>query len=370
MKRVCCFCETWESGGIESFLNNVLTNMDLSGLEVDLVAVRMQHSIFTDNLRKHNINVIQLSDRKCNELRKRYLFRRHLKKVKYDVIHFNLFHGVAMGYVNIADDEGVPVRIVHSHNTDLRKSSTRWLKMILHNSAKRFYSGKATKMLACSEAAAEFLFSQKDLEKSGFSFIPNGIDVDRFAFSSKKREIARKELKMENDFIIGAVGRLCYQKNQTFLLDVAGELSKIRSDFKLLLVGEGDDLQKLKEKTESMGLSDKVIFYGVTDKPHNLFCAMDVLAFPSLFEGLGIVAIEAQASGLPVICSEFVPHEAKVSDLATVQPLSDGVSGWVEALRHIQIQTEREKYTDIVKKSGFDIHEVAFRMEKIFKGEV
>lgn len=369
MKRICCFCETWESGGIESFLYNVLSNADLTDVKVDVVSVKKSDSIFTEKLRAHGIDVVGLTDKKCSELKKRRLFRNYLKQVKYDTIHFNLFHSVSLGYVSIAMSEGVNVRLVHSHNTNLRKTRMRWLKLILHNFAKRIYTSKATRLMACSEAAAGFLFSDSDLNRMGYTFIPNGIVVDRFAFDKTVRDSVRKEMEIENNLVIGSVGRLCYQKNQSFLIDVLYELNKVRSDCRLLLVGEGDDFQVLKQKAESMGVLDKIIFYGVTDEPEKLFMAMDVMAFPSLFEGLGIVAIEAQASGLPVVCSEFVPHEAHITDLITVCSLSEGAAKWADTLQKVNAPEKRNVYTETVKKSGFDISHVSHIMERLFKGE-
>lgn len=336
--RVCCLCESWASGGIESFLCNVLTRLDLTDLEVDVVAAQLYDSFFTEKLRAHGIRFYELSGSQRRVYDNHRQFRAILRERHYDVLHLNAFQGLSLAYLHIAKEEGVPVRIAHSHNTALRKSATRPIKLAIHRWARERYTKDATALWACSKDAAAFLFDSCELQKRGFRFIPNGIDVERFRFDPVARESLRHELGLDDKFVIGHVGRLCYQKNQSFLLDVFARVVKKRPESALLLVGEGEDRLMLEEKAESLGVRDKVLFYGVTDQIERLYWAMDVFAFPSLFEGFGIAVIEAQAAGLPVICSEHVPGESRIVGCEAL-PLQADI--WVEELAR-----DRERLAD------------------------
>jgi glycosyltransferase involved in cell wall biosynthesis len=329
------------------------------------VAEKLSDSIFTQPLRDRGVRFCELSGNTRNIYKNERMFRKLLSERRYDVAHFNLYQGLSLRYVRLARQAGVPVRIAHSHNTDLRKSFTRPLKLWLHTQAKERYTGDATDLWACSGAAAKFLFSQQELDQKGFQFIPNGIDTERFRFDSNVRETVRKELGLTDKFVVGCVGRLCYQKNQTFLLDVFAELLKTHSKSSLLLVGDGELRGVLEEKARRLGIAGNVLFYGTSDHVEQLMWAMDALAFPSLFEGFGIVAIEAQAAGLPVVCSEHIPEEARLT--AAVLPLDAGAPVWGEALYALNGRADRAFGTEQVKQAGFDIFDVAGMIAEVYE---
>ena len=240
------------------------------------------------------------------------------------------------------------------------------MKIQLHRMYSNCYSADATVFWACSRSAAEFMFPAWLLEERGFTFIPNGIDTGKFRFDPAVREVVRQKLGLTNRFVIGNIGRLCYQKNQSFLLDVFAEVIKYRPESCLLLVGEGEDLSMLQEKARALNIQDRVIFYGTSKHVERLLWAMDVFAFPSRFEGLGIVAVEAQAAGLPVVCSENVPDEAAVTQLFLRVPLTDGAAAWAKVLL-IAADTERELRTDVTAAAGFDVATVAAMIEETYK---
>jgi len=363
-RRICCFCETWESGGIESFINNVLLHMDLSNMEVDIVAACLKDSVFTAGLKEKGVRFIELSGNIRALPKNHKLFRALLRERHYDVVHLNVFQGMSLYYALLAKEAGVPIRIAHSHNTDLRQSRTRCIKLWLHRLCSSFYAKEATAFWACSTPAAEFMFPEKLLKERKFAFIPNGIDTARFRFDPIVRERVRQELGIADRFVIGNVGRLCYQKNQAFLLDVLAAAIKICPNSCLLLVGDGEDRAALEEKAQTLNVADRVIFYGTTNQVEKLFWAMDVFAFPSRFEGLGIVAVEAQAAGLPIVCSEYIPEEAAVTPLFNRQTLIDGASAWAELLCK-QSETNKE-YAALVSEAGFDVSDVAKYIEESF----
>lgn len=370
-RRICCFCETWESGGIESFLYNVLCRLDLTGLEIDLVAAKIEESIFTDGLAQRGVRFYELSGNPRHLLRNWSAFWKLLQKRKYDVIHFNVFQGLSLFYAQLAKETGVPVRIVHCHGPALRPSKTRWLKMRVHLLAKALFANAATERWACSAAAATFMFPAWILQKAGFNYIHNGIDTVRFQFSMEQRQELRRALAISHDFVIGHVGRLCEEKNQMFLLDIFANILQQRPDSVLLLAGGGPQEFRLRQKAKELNIEARVKFLGVTDKIPQILWAMDAFVFPSLFEGLGIAAVEAQAAGLPVFCSEQVPDEARVTSRFYKLSLKDSASQWAEMiLKYSSPDIEREKSAEQVRQAGFEIDDVARTIEAAYWGQM
>jgi glycosyltransferase involved in cell wall biosynthesis len=367
MIRICCFCEKWESGGIESFLYNVLPYMDPQIMEVDVVASDLAESVFSESLRQRGIRFYALSGAQRNLPENYRLFRRLLHSRQYDVVHLHIFHSLSLVYARLARDAGVTVRIAHSHNTALRSSPLRPLKLLLHRAARALLTNCATDLWACSKPAADFLFSAKALRRRGFQWIPNGIHTELFRFDAGGRAAARRELGLSDELLVGNIGRLCAQKNQAFLLDAFAALLAGRPESRLLLVGEGEAEEALRRKAEQLGCGDKVIFYGVSSHVERLLWAMDVFAFPSRFEGLGIAAVEAQSAGLPVLASEHVPPEAGVTPLLQTLSLDAGAAGWAQALQApCRPSGQREDWAAAVRRGGFDVADTAARIQAYY----
>ncbi len=352
--RVCCFCERWESGGIESFLCNVLLHMDFSKLEVDIVAAQIQDSVFTQPLKDQGIRFYELSGRQNRVVENHRLFRKLLAERRYDVVHLNIFHGLSLRYGRIARRAGVPVRIAHSHNTALRKSQTRPLKLLVHRVSRALFTRCATDLWACSRPAAEFMFPRRELKSRAYRFIPNGIDTNRFRFDAEVREKVRKDIGVQDKYVIGNIGRLCYQKNQSFLLDIFAEVLRRKPDSVLLLVGEGPDRPVLEEKAQRLGVAEKVIFYGTSDRVERLLWAMDIFVMPSRFEGLPVTGVEAQASGVPCLFSDAVTEECRIGSQTMFLSIKADPTYWAEAL----LKLHRSDYSlDDVSKE-FEIQAV------------
>lgn len=362
MKRVCILCESWESGGIEAFITNVIRHIDHAGLEIDIVAARVGKSVFTASLQACGIRFYQLSGstRRIGENRRR--FRRLLEERRYDVVHLNAYQALSLAYLSLAGKAGVPVRIAHSHNTQLRKSPARPLKLGLHRWASVHYQNVMTDRWACSEAAARFLFGSA----MDWRFIPNGINARRFQFNPEGREAARRELGLEGKLVIGNIGRLCYQKNQDFLLDVFAQVVKQNPNSRLLLVGGGEDLPKLEERAEQLGIADKVLFYGTSSHIERLLWAMDIFVLPSRFEGLPVTSVEAQAAGLPCLFSDAITRECRIGEHTWFLPLDDPPEKWVEIMMRAKWSANRTEGAVAVQAAGFDAAETAGRIARFY----
>lgn len=364
-KKICCYCDCWGSGGIESFLCTLLLQISLEKLEIDIVTCKMGKSIFTKILEEHGVHFFELSGNQRNFIKNYSLFKNLLKERQYDVVHLNLFQAMSLYYAHLAKKTGVMVRIAHSHNTNLRKSYTRTIKLYLHRLFSRLYAKDATDFWACSKHAADFMFPMSLIEKNGYTFIPNGINIERFRFNSDIRETVRQQLGIQDRFVLGHVGRLCYQKNQLFLLEILKEVCQRNPNSCLLLVGEGEDYNMLKKNTYALGLENNVIFYGTTTQIEQLFWAMDVFVLPSRFEGFGIVAVEAQTAGLPTLCSEEIPKEAFISIYMESQPLSAGAAQWADKIL-LMAEQGRIDCVQLVQDSGFDMLDVVKKVEQYY----
>ncbi len=364
--RVCCFCERWESGGIESFLCNVLLHMDLTGLEVDIVAAQMQDSVFTRPLKDRGVRFYELSGRQNRVPENHRLFRKLLEERRYDVVHLHIFHGLSLWYGRLARRAGVPVRIAHSHNTALRKSRTRPLKLLVHHISRKLFTRCATDLWACSGSAAEFMFPDNALKSRGFQFIPNGIDTDRFRFDADVREKVRGELGVRDKYVIGNIGRLCYQKNQSFLLDIFAEVLRRKPESVLLLTGEGPDRPALEEKAKRLGIAGSVIFYGTSDRVEQLLWAMDVFVMPSRFEGLPVTGVEAQASGVPCLFSDAITEDCRIAETVKLLSLSAPAAEWADFALQGNSCGNRAGGASVVRQAGFDVEDVAGETERFY----
>ena len=369
-RRICIFCQTWESGGIESFINSVLAHMDLDSLEIDVVLEQEKNSVFTIALKKLGVHFHVLSGSTHNIFSHWFSFSALLCKRKYDLIHLHLYQAVPLCYLLLAKKKGIPIRIAHSHNTMLRESSFKGLKLYIHRIFRRFFTKYATNLWACSSMAAKFMFYHRDLQERKYCFIPNAIDLKRFQKNQEIRIRKREQLHLQNCFVLGHVGRLCSQKNQIFILQIFFYFHQMYKNSRLLLVGDGEELNRLKQKSKELGISSSVIFYGTSSHVEQLLWAMDFFVFPSLFEGLGISAIEAQATGLPVICSDQIPSEAMVTSL--IQRLSLNLSAEEWAKKIIKFKSNSNSESDsinMLKNAGYEIKDLGKWVEKVYRGE-
>lgn len=220
--------------------------------------------------------------------------------------------------------------------------------------------------IAVSNVAAQFMYGKKGLKK--IYILKNGIDVNKYMFNDKLRKIVRNRLGIQEEFVIGHIGRFTYQKNHQFIIKVFEKIQKTDLDTRLLLVGNGEEQQKIEQLVREKNLTDKVIFYGISKCVEEVLCAMDCFIFPSNYEGLGIVVLEAQANGLPVVASDRVPVEAKVTDRCIMLSLTqDTPQVWADTILHFKtIDSNRQLINQKLKENGYDIQEIANELKKIY----
>lgn len=278
-----------------------------------------------------------------------------LKENKYSIIHSHI-NALSVFPLSAAKKAGVPIRIAHSHST-AAPGETK--KNIFKNILRPLSKTYPTHYCSCSRSAGEWLFGKSIVTTDRLNIVNNGIEVRKFSFDENEREMLRRDLDLADKFVIGHTGRLSFQKNQAFLITLLYEISKKTSDAVLLLLGDGPELEKLIKLAEDFGIRDKVLFLGNKADVNRYYNAMDVFAFPSRYEGFGISAIEAQASGMPVILSDNVPVEACLTGMCVFLSIEQGVEPWIEAVLTFKEETSRE--TDI----AFDEYNIENTVEKL-----
>lgn len=362
------FGEPFSSGGQEAFIMNMYENINRDNVQFDFFT---PYYCDNANMKKRiqelggNVFVCNKSfDKKRKENFKEQLIL-FLENNYYDIIHIHSgsTYVLANG-AKIAKKFGINKVIVHSHIAGTNKIKSLLLKI--------FFSGKLKKnadyFFSCSRAAAEFKFPNKIIKENKYTVINNGIDCEKYSYNEEIRHEYREQFNFENCFVIGNVGRMENQKNQSFLIDVFNEISKIDETARLLLVGAGSLEQMLRNKIKDYDLESRVIILQNRSDVNKILQAVDVFAFPSIFEGLGIVAIEAQAAGLVTVCSEFIPEEANITELFKRVPISDGINRWVSEILKYK-DNKRKDYSKKIIEAGYSAKESASKLEKIYLEE-
>ena len=315
--RIACIMGKWHGGGVESVVMNYYRNIDRTKIQFDFFCDADSTRIPYDEIESLSGRIIVIPPyQKMPDYYKTLV--REFKNGGYKIVHS---HINAMSFFSLAAARkaGVPVRIAHSHSTS---SPHEWKKNIIKNLLRPLSKINSTDYFACSEVAAKWLFGKRTFCKNKITLLHNAIDLERFAFNAKSREEIRNEFKIEKDTVVlGHIGRFMPQKNHDFLIDIFNEYHKLNKNSVLFLAGAGPLENDVREKVLAQGLSDSVIFAGQRKDADKLYMAFDVFLLPSLYEGLAVVAVEAQATGVPVFASDKVSPETDLTDTLKMLPI-------------------------------------------------
>ena len=363
MLRVLHSVSNMARAGIETMLMNYYREIDRSQIQFDFLANKPVPG-------EYDAEICSMGGRVFVSPGLNPLHYPKYRRYVTDLLHSNPdirivhAHNEAMGYYALqsAKDAGVRVRIAHAHNTRIIRDYKYPLKLI----CKQLLPGAATDYWSCGRDAGIYYYGEKRWKASGF-ILHNAIDVPRFGFNSEIRNRQRQLCGLENCFVIGHVGRFNLQKNHTRLLDIFAEVTKVLPDARLALIGIGELEQSVKEKASAIDLQDKILFLGQMADVSEWYQAMDCFVLPSLFEGLPVVGIEAQAAGLPCFFSDRVTDEVLLSPQAHRVPLSADDAEWArEILASRQAGTDRNLGADVVRRAGYDIHAEAQKLQEIY----
>ncbi len=270
-------------------------------------------------------------------------------------------HNGALGVYALhgAKNSNVPIRIFHAHGAAITKDWKLPIKLV----CKALLPQNMTHHFTCGIAAAKCYFGSKVVESGNYEFIPNAIEVDRFIFNSKIRDRIRNEYNLQNKHVLGHVGRFMAQKNHTFLLDVFSELSKRDEKAVLVLLGDGELMESVKEKASKLKIEDKVFFVGNVGNANEWYQAFDAFILPSIWEGLPVVGVEAQAADLPCIFADSITREIGFSDEAKFISTNDPVDVWVEKILEAFEKKIRLDKTELIRNNSYDIQVEAIKLQ-------
>lgn len=314
-------------GGIETFLMNYYRNLDKEKVQFDFISI-YDKLCFEDEIEKLGGKVYKICSEKRNPIKYIKELSKIIKVNNYKIVHINMLSAANILPVIVAKKQKVKHIIIHSHNSNTPSGILRKLLNLINKP----FLHMGTDFFACSKLAGEWLFGKKFLKKHKLTIINNAINIDKYRYNAITREKIRKELNVEDKFIIGHIGRFCYQKNHDFLINVFYEVQKRDKTAVLLLIGEGELEDSIKEKVKRLGIANKVIFLGTTDKVEDYLQAMDVFVLPSRFEGLPVVGIEAQASGTRCIFSKNITSEVNLTNNVKFIGLDEKIEEWAEEI--------------------------------------
>lgn len=352
-------------GGAETMIMNYYRNIDRNKVQFDFLVHREEKGAYEDEIKQLGGRIYRMpSIHPKNFKRYKKEISKFLREHKeYKIIHGN-FSELGYFLYKEAKKQGIPTIIVHAHNY----SNVFDIKSIFRFYWKHAMRAYVTHMFTCSEVAAKWLFGKKLAEKS--IMLNNAIDSKNFLFNKEKSINMKKKLGLENKLVIGHVGRFNIQKNHDFIIDVFKEIISKNNDSVLVLVGTGELEEKIKMKVKNNNLTDSVIFLGNRPDINDIMQAFDIFLFPSIFEGLGVVLIEAQASGLKCFTSkDAVPMEAKVTDLLSYISLKDGAKVWAKEILKYKDGYERNNTFNEIVKNNYDIKNNAKWLEEFYLNE-
>lgn len=330
--------------GISNVILNLYRGLDHETVDADLVVTKAPDEKYLTEFHGNHDEIICIPRRSRHPVAYAVKLMQIIRNGQYSLIHVHGSSSTMAIELFLAWLAGCKVRIAHGHNTDCRHR-------VIHTLLKPLLQALCTHRLACSEAAGKWLYGGRDCE-----VIRNGIDTGRFAFCEKDRSCIRGELGIQQeDILIGHIGMFNDVKNQGFLLEV---LKQLPVNYKLAMVGSGGSMKTIKEKTLAMGLTERVFFAGTVANPESYYSAFDIKVLPSLYEGLPLVLMEAQSSGLPCLISDRITREVDVTGNVRFLPVDQGAELWVKEILSAGRYDRQDASKQAIKRicmSGFDI---------------
>ena len=348
-------------GGIEAFLLNLTKTIDKTNLQFDFL-MRGDNPYLETTLKKYGANIYKVPSGMSNY----YKFVKNiLIKNNYDFVHVHKNSAANIVLPLMVKKYTNAKLIVHSHNTSPSGGSK--IAIMLHKINRNKLMQLSDYRFACSDTAAEWMFGHNYKDEQ-VKIIKNGIIVKDYVYNPEIRNKVRTEMGLEDKFVMGHVGAFREQKNHKFLIKLFSELNIPNAE--LVLVGEGSLKESMKDYAKELGIQNKVIFLGSRNDVNNLLQAFDVFVMPSLWEGLGIAAIEAQASGLPTLVSTRFPSDVEVTNQLQFLPLQD--KSWINAITKVEIEkkSNRSNNNKIIRSAGYDMQLSSQIIRDVYVGKM
>lgn len=365
IKRILHVVTTMDYGGVETLIMSIYRGIDRSKIQFDFLCHNSIDNKYTNEILNMGGRMFMIPGPKHIGILKyeKKLYDFFLNHSEYQIVHVHLNQRNGE-ILKVAKKAGVPIRISHCHVANPNQS----IAMKLYYKYFSYVNRKVlTHAFACSDKAGDWLYGKK----IKYRIISNAISVENFCFNLNERKYIRDKYNIEKtEFLLGHVGRFDNAKNHDFILRVFDDISKKNSNkFKLMLIGTGYNEEEIKNQAKRLKLFSKIIFVGESNNLGKYYSAMDLFLFPSIYEGFGIVAVEAQCSGLMVLASNTVPNEVKITENVKFMSLADPIDNWSKYIcEYVNIYdpSNREKYYNIVKESNYNINRLALELQNFY----
>ncbi len=356
----------FHNGGIEKVFENYYSHMNIEKFEIHVVTHLENLSEKKKKFEDMGCIIHELSPFKGHRLTRDNIneYKRLFNQYQFDVVHNNLPDNLLPLF--FAKKHGVKRRILHAHNNYTEGYENKnYFVSRLYKAAFQLNASMATDLFGVSKEAGMSVFG-KYVNK--MIILPNAIEIKNYLFDERVRGEYRNKLGFADELVIGHIGRYeTNQKNQEFVLAMFKKIHEIVENSRLLMIGGGKNLEKFEKMAIEIGIAEWTTFTGNVSNVNDYLQAMDVFVLPSRKEGLGIVAVEAQASGLFCFLSDKVPAEAKVTDNVEFLPIDSGNEAlWVDSIR-THMYTKREDCSDLVAAAGYDVSVAAKKLELIYE---
>lgn len=360
-KRVLICGLTDNKGGIETYIMNIYRNIDRSRLQFDFLCEEGRSIAFSDEIKKLGGHIYHIPRKYKHPIRHIVLVNKLFMDNNYIGLYFQCNTKLrTIELFKLAKRYGVKNRVIHSHNTHEKKGNI--VVRFREWCTSRLYDKYCTDYFACSEEAGKWMFNNRR-----FSVINNCIDTNVFKYDELIRNELRSSLSANQEtVVIGSVGRLDYQKNPEFMVEVFKVYHKHNPNSIFIHIGDGMDREKIQSLVDSYNLSDRFILKGMLSNVEDYLNAMDFFVFPSRYEGFGIALIEAQSVGLPCIASSDIPKESKLTDLVNYKK-TNSPKEWAELIEEFQkrysLRTDRSEEINL---QGYGVNNLAVRIQDYF----
>lgn len=367
MIRVLQVFGTLGRGGLESFVMNLYRAIDRDKIQFDFL-LTFPNGDYEEEARALGARIFYIPNRSANF--KEYkdslnaFFKLHSKD--YSAIHLHASSLSSIDPLIYAKKFGIRRRIIHSHSSSVKHSvKARFVHRVVHEYRKLQIKRIATDYLGCSDKALEWMFSGTGIRDKAV-MINNGIDSAKFAYNLEVRKAVRSEFGIQNRFVMGHVGSFIDVKNHRFLINLFSKLIEKLPSAILLLVGDGELKEDIRNQVKMNGLQDNVIFAGVRSDVNRLLQGMDILIMPSFFEGLPVSLVEAQASGLPVLASNTISQDVALTPNIKFLSLQSCLEIWIDEIITVYKSFKRIDATDFIRRNGFDIKDIVEKISTIY----
>lgn len=359
--KVLHYIPGFKFGGIESRMLEVFKGIDKTKYQLDFLILTSLDNYLVEEIKSNGGNVYQVpSFSPKNIINHIDGLKTVLSDTKYDIIHC---HSSATGFVLLllAKKQGIKGRIMHARTSSFAGSSVPYLRKLMQKISVHY----SNTQLAVSQKAGDWAFGRKE-----FQVIPNSIDLDKFAYNHKDRNEVREFYSINNKNVFGHIGRNTYAKNHKFLFEIFSQIIKDKPNSVLLLVGVDNNEQNLNQWITELGIVGKVVFCGYQEDMSKYHSAMDVLIFPSFYEGLPGTLVEAQASGLKCYCSDVITKEVSLTENIEFIKLNEGAKNWSSKIIKSMSNPNRRSYIDEIKNQGFSIDTTVRMFEGLYSNIV